>query len=73
METGIYKIDFFDGSKWNIYFANSTQHKNTLRNIKENESLIKSFELILTGIHTSNQLDQIFNEIKNRNYERESI
>jgi len=69
METGIYKIEFFDGSKWNLYFANSTQHKNTLRNIKENEGLIKSFELIVTGIHPSNQIEQIFNEIKNRKNE----
>ena len=66
METGIYQIEFFDGSKWNLYFANSTQHKNTLRNIKENEGLIKSFELIVTGIHPSNQIEQIFNVIKNR-------
>ena len=69
METGIYKIEFFDRSKWNLYFANSTQHKNTLRNIKENEGLIKSFELIATGIHPSNQIEQIFNEIKNRKNE----
>ena len=66
METGVYQIEFFDGSKWNLYFANSTQHKNTLRNIKENEHLIKSFELIVSGIHTSKQIEQVFNEIKNR-------
>lgn len=66
MKTGVYQIEFFDGSKWNIYFANSTQHKNTLRNIKENEYLIKSFSLIVSGIHKSNQIEQIFNEIKNR-------
>ena len=66
METGIYQIVFFDGSKWNLYFANSTQHKNTLRNIKENEHLIKSYELIVKGIHQSKQIEQVFNEIKNR-------
>ena len=66
METGVYQIEFFDGSKWNLYFANSTQHKNTLRNINENQHLIKSFQQIVSGIHTSNQIEQIFNEIKNR-------
>ena len=66
METGIYQIVFVDGSKWNIYFANSTQHKNTLRNIKENENLIKSYEIIVNGIHTAKQIEQVFNEIKNR-------
>jgi hypothetical protein len=66
METGVYQIEFFDGSKWNLYFANSTQHKNTLRNINENQHLIKSFHQIVSGIHTSNQIEQIFNEIKNR-------
>lgn len=64
METGIYKIEFFDGSEWNLYFANSTQHKNTLRNINENKHLIKSFELTLKGIHTANKIEQIFSEIK---------
>lgn len=66
METGIYQIDFFDGSKWNLYFANSTQHKKVILNIKENKDLIKSFSLIVSGIHTANQIDKIFQIIKDR-------
>lgn len=66
METGIYKIEFFDGSKWNLYFANSTQKKNVLRNINDNKYLIKSFDLSLTGIHPATQVFKIFNEIKSR-------
>ena len=69
METGIYKIEFFDGSAWNLYFANSTQHKNILRNINENKDLIKSSSLIVSGIHPSKQIDQIFNIIKERKNE----
>ena len=66
METGIYQIEFFDGSKWNLYYANSTQHKNTLKNIEENKSLIKSYKQIVTGIHTAKQIEQVFETIKNR-------
>jgi|688.fasta_scaffold37842_14 hypothetical protein len=69
METGIYQIEFFDGSKWNLYFANSTQHKKLLQSINENKYLIKSFELTVKGIHTANQIEQIFNEIKKRKNE----
>lgn len=66
METGIYKIEFFDGSKWNLHFANSTQKNNVLRNINDNKDLVKSFHLIINGIHPATQVFQIFNEIKNR-------
>jgi hypothetical protein len=72
METGIYKIEFHDGSKWNLYFANSTQHKTVLLKIKENENLIKFYQKIVSGIHTANQLDQIFNEIKSRKNENKN-
>lgn len=65
METGIHLIEFFDGSKWNLYFANSTQHKNIVLKMKENKDLIKSFFLVVSGIHTSNQIDNIFNTKKN--------
>lgn len=68
METGIYQIEFFDGSKWNLYFANSTQHKNTLRNISDNKYLIKSSTLIVSGVHTTKQIEQIFNIVKNRKH-----
>lgn len=64
METGIYQIEFFDGSKYNLFYANSTQHKNTLKNIKENESIIKSYSLIVTGIHSAKQIEQIFESKK---------
>jgi len=66
METGVYQIEFFDGSKWNIYFANSTQNKKIINYCYANIDLIKSFSPIVNGIHTSNQIEQIFNEIKNR-------
>lgn len=66
METGIYKIEFFDGSTWNLYYANSTQHKNILSSINENKDLIKSTVSIVTGIHAANQIDKIFEIIKNR-------
>ena len=66
METGIYQIEFFDGSKWNLYFANSTQKKNTLRNINDNKDLIKSSTLILSGIHPAKMIERVFDEIKNR-------
>lgn len=66
METGIYQIEFFDGSKWNLYFANSTQKKNTLRNINDNKDLIKSSTLILSGIHQAKMIERVFDEIKNR-------
>jgi hypothetical protein len=67
METGIYQIEFFDGSVWNLYYANSTQHKNTLRNIQENKDLIKSCKKLVSGIHSGKQIEQVFNEMKNRN------
>lgn len=66
METGIYQIQFFDGSKWNLCFANSTQHKNILSKINKNKELIKSSSLIVKGTHPANQIEQIFNEIKSR-------
>ena len=70
METGIYQIEFFDGSKWNLYFANSTQHKNTLSNINENKQIIKSFELIVKGVHSSKQISKIIEIVKNRTNEK---
>ena len=72
MESGIYQIEFYDGSIWNLYFANSTQHKNTLRNIKENENLIKSYKKIVSGIHPAKQIEQVFNEIKSRKNENKN-
>ena len=69
METGIYQIEFLDGSKWNLYFANSTQCKKIVQNINENKGLIKSCDLIVSGIHTANQIDKIFQIIKDRKNE----
>ena len=66
METGIYQIEFFDGSKWNLHYANSTQHKNTLKNIEENKDLIKSSKQIITGIHSAKQIEQVIETIKSR-------
>ena len=73
METGIYQIEFFDGSKWNLYFANSTQHKNILLGINENKDLIKSTTSIVNGIHTANQIYKIFQIIKERKNENNPI
>jgi len=66
METGVYQIEFLDGSKWNLYFANSTQHKKIWKSYYDNKAEIQSITPIVNGIHTTNQLEGIFNEIKNR-------
>lgn len=66
METGIYQIEFFDGSVWNLYFANSTQKRKILQKINENKILVKSFALIVSGIHTASQTKQVFEEVKSR-------
>ena len=42
-QTGIYQIEFLDGSKYNLFFANPTQHKNTLQNIEANKETTNTF------------------------------
>lgn len=63
-QTGIYQIEFLDGSKYNLFFANPIQHKNTLQNIEANKEIIKSYSLILKGIHQAKQIEQILESKK---------
>jgi hypothetical protein len=55
METRIIVITFIDGRVFNVFCANRTQIDKVSNWYHSNREVVKSFDFVLSGIHTASQ------------------
>jgi hypothetical protein len=59
MQTTLFEIMFYNGSKFNVFCANSKQVDRFLKFIYKNKNDIKYWKELTNGIHTIKQFEQI--------------
>ena len=59
MQTTLFEIKFYDGSKFNVFFANSTQINRFLKFIYKHKNKIEYWKELASGIHTIKDFDKI--------------
>jgi hypothetical protein len=55
METRIIVITFIDGREYRVFCANRTQIDKVSNWYHSNREVVKSFDFVLSGIHTASQ------------------
>lgn len=63
METALFEIKFYDGSKFNVFCANSTQINRFLKFINKNRNKIEYWKDTINGIHSIKDFEKINNNL----------
>lgn len=61
MQTTLFEVKFYNGSKFNIFCSDKSQIKRFLLSIHKNVEEIESWKEIVNGIHTISQFEKIIN------------
>ena len=59
MQTTLFEIKFYDGRKFNVFCANSTQINRFLKFINKNRNKIEYWKDTINGIHTITEFEKI--------------
>ena len=65
MQTTLFEIKFYNGSKFNVFCANSTQINRFLKFILKHRNKIEYWKELKSGIHTITQFEKITNNFLN--------
>lgn len=63
METALFEIKFYNGSKFNVFCANSTQINRFLKFINKNRNKIEYWKDTINGIHSIKDFEKINNNL----------
>lgn len=59
MQTTLFEVKFYNGSKFNVFCSGKSQIKRFLLSIHKNVEEIESWKEIVNGIHTISQFEKI--------------
>lgn len=65
MQTTIFEIKFYNGAKFNVFCANSSQVNRFLKFILKNRSKVEYWKNLVNGIHTITEFEKTFNNCQN--------
>jgi hypothetical protein len=65
MQTTLFEIKFYNGSKFNVFCANSSQVNRFLKFVYKNKNEIEYWKDTINGIHTITQFEKITNNLLN--------
>jgi hypothetical protein len=65
METSLFEIKFYNGSKFNVFCANSSQVNRFLKFVYKNKNEIEYWKDTINGIHTITQFEKITTNLIN--------
>lgn len=59
MQTTLFEIKFYDGRKFNVFCANSTQINRFLKFVTKNRNKIEYWKDTINGIHSIKEFEKI--------------
>lgn len=65
MQTTLFEIKFYDGRKFNVFCANSTQINRFLKFVTKNINKIEYWKDTINGIHSIKDFEKITNNFLN--------
>jgi hypothetical protein len=65
METALFEIKFYNGSKFNVFCANSSQINRFLKFVYKNKNDIEYWKDTIKGIHSIKDFEKINNKFLN--------
>jgi hypothetical protein len=63
MQTTLFEIKFYDGRKFNVYCANSSQINRFLKFVYKNKNDIEYWKDSINGIHSIKDFEKINNNL----------
>jgi hypothetical protein len=63
MQTTLFEIKFYDGRKFNVFCANSTQINRFLKFVTKNLNKIEYWKDTINGIHSIKDFEKINNNL----------
>lgn len=65
MQTTLFEIKFYNGSKFNVFCANSSQINRFLKFVHKNKNNIEYWKDSINGIHSIKDFEKITNNFLN--------